>query len=340
MPAITSIVVIIAILTLTYQIFHPFFLVLITAAIFSIFLNPLFERLRRFLPYPTLAAMTTLIIFLCFILIPLGLLLTNVVDEAKGLMVIIADNPTVVDDLQTSILQLLRQSGLPVQDLGIDLQTEVVTFLTTFIHNIGTSLLSTGSFFLNVLFVLLTTFFFFLQKTRIRTYILQLHIIPTHYFTEFEQRTISLVNGLVRGNLLVALVQMLIGIIGFSVFSVPAPFLLAILYGIFSLVPNIGVLIIWLPMALILFISQGLVLTLLFLAWFITTNIFVDNFIAPRILGSQTNLHQLLIMFAVIGGLRQFGALGIVLGPVIVALAFVAIEMYKELVKAAVTSPE
>lgn len=126
---------------------------------------------------------------------------------------------------------------------------------------------------------------------------------------------------------------MAIGMTGFLVFNVPAPILLGVVYRLLSLVPSIGVLLVWVPIAIVLFVNHGLFLTLLFISWFVLTNLAVDNLITPKIIGHHTKLHQLLIMFSVIGGIQQFGFIGIVLGPVIVALAFVVVAMYNELVE-------
>ena len=136
-----------------------------------------------------------------------------------------------------------------------------------------------------------------------------------------------------RGNLLVVLIQIAIGTIGFFMFGVSTPILLGVLYGLFSLLPGIGVLMVWLPISIILFLSNGLFFAILFALWFVLSNLAMDNLVAPKIIGGKTKLHQLLIMFSVIGGISQFGFIGIFIGPVIVALGFVAGSMYKELVE-------
>ena len=55
----------------------------------------------------------------------------------------------------------------------------------------------------------------------------------------------------------------------------------------------------------------------------------IDNFLRPKLVGGRTRLHELLIFFAVLGGLQVFGVLGIVLGPVVLALAMSLIEVFR-----------
>jgi predicted PurR-regulated permease PerM len=56
----------------------------------------------------------------------------------------------------------------------------------------------------------------------------------------------------------------------------------------------------------------------------------IDNFLSPRLVGRRARLHELLIFFAVLGGLEVFGVLGLVLGPVIVAVTLALIEMMRQ----------
>ena len=252
--------------------------------------------------------------------------------EARVLVKTLQENPTLLDDIGNLVSEKAQYYGLPKEVTQFNLQDEAVVLLKTIIRNIGSSLLYAGSVLLNTFFVLIVTYFFLTQKKRIHSYIISIHIIPRHYFIQFQERIIELVNGVVRGNLLAVVIQIVVGLLGFLMFSLPAPILLGVLYGLLSLVPAVGVALVWIPVSIIVLINHGLFATILFILWFVLTNLAIDNFVSPKIIGSQAKLHQLLIMFSVIGGVQQFGLIGIVLGPVIIALALVAIDMYNELV--------
>ncbi len=280
---------------------------------------------------PLAAALSLFLLLLC-ILLPVSFILGSVVKEARSLVDMLQEKPTLLSDIQKAITEQLQSYGLQIDTAQLNLQEEAVGLLKGVIQNIGSHLLYAGSIFLNTFFVLITTFFFLIQKKRISTYLMNIQIVPENYFIQIQMRILELVNGVVRGNLLVVALQIIIGIIGFLIFGVSAPILLGVLYGLLSLLPTIGVALVWIPVAIILFISHGLLIAILFILWFVLTNLAVDNFIAPKIIGSQTKLHQLLIMFSVVGGVQQFGLIGVVLGPVVVALGFVAIGMYKELI--------
>ncbi|TSC86064.1 MAG: hypothetical protein G01um10147_1002 [Microgenomates group bacterium Gr01-1014_7] len=332
LPGVATTALIFLILYLSYLVLKPFLYVFTVAFIFSIFLNPVYEWFVVRMREKALAAALSLLLLLFCILLPILFILVNIVQEARGLLGILQEHPTLLNDIQNGVEKQLQSYGLTIDTAQFRLQEEAAGLLKILMQNIGSSLLYGGSIILNIFFVLITTFFLLIQKKRIHTYLINLQVIPQQYFIRLQMRIVGLVNGIVRGNLLVVALQIVIGITGFAVFGLPAPILLGLLYGLLSLLPVIGVLLVWVPVATALFISHGLFSAILFIAWFVLTNLAMDNFIAPKIIGSQTKLHQLLIMFSVVGGTAQFGFIGIVLGPVIVALAFVAIGMYKELV--------
>ena len=55
----------------------------------------------------------------------------------------------------------------------------------------------------------------------------------------------------------------------------------------------------------------------------------IDNFLRPKLVGVRTKLHELLIFFAVLGGLQVFGVLGIVLGPVVLAITLALVDVFR-----------
>ncbi|MBI2049526.1 AI-2E family transporter [Candidatus Roizmanbacteria bacterium] len=335
LPSITTSAVILLILYLSFLVLKPLLFVILISTVFSIFLNPVYEWLFLHLKRRALSAFISIFLLLLCIIFPVLLISGGIAEEARTLIDNLQKNPTLLNDIRNYIIEKAKYYGLPSEVTQFNLQDEAVTLLTTIVRNIGSSIVYAGSAILNTFFVLIITFFFLIHKKNINSYLMRIQLIPKEYFIQFQNRIIELVNGIVRGNLLIAVMQSAIGMLGFLMFGLPTPILLGVAYGLLSLIPAIGVALVWVPIAIILFINQGSSVTILFILWFTLTNLAMDNFVSPRIIGRHTKLHQLLIMFAVIGGVAQFGIIGIVLGPVIIALAFVAIGMYNELLKEA-----
>jgi predicted PurR-regulated permease PerM len=96
-----------------------------------------------------------------------------------------------------------------------------------------------------------------------------------------------------------------------------------------SMVPMLGAFIVWVPAAIYLALSGHYVKALMLAAWGTLVIGMIDNFLRPKLVGSRTRLHELLIFFSVLGGLNVFGVLGVVLGPVVMALTLSLIDVYR-----------
>jgi hypothetical protein len=90
-----------------------------------------------------------------------------------------------------------------------------------------------------------------------------------------------------------------------------------------------GAFLVWVPAAIYLALTGSYVEAIVLVAWGILVIGSIDNFLSPRLVGRRARLHELLIFFAVLGGLEVFGVLGVVLGPVTVAITLALIEMVR-----------
>jgi predicted PurR-regulated permease PerM len=84
------------------------------------------------------------------------------------------------------------------------------------------------------------------------------------------------------------------------------------------------------PAAIYLALTGAYIKAVILVAWGALVISSIDNFLSPRLVGRRARLHELLIFFAVLGGLQVFGVLGIVLGPVVVAVTLALIEMMRQ----------
>lgn len=130
----------------------------------------------------------------------------------------------------------------------------------------------------------------------------------------------------VFGNVLVALVQGIIGGISFGLLGIPAAALWGTIMAVMAMIPMIGPPIVWIPAAIYL-AATGQMVKALILAGIggliIGT---VDNFIRAIFVGGRARVHSLVVFLSVLGGVLVFGAAGIVVGPVLFVLALIAIE--------------
>ncbi len=138
------------------------------------------------------------------------------------------------------------------------------------------------------------------------------------------EKFINVIQATIKGGLIVALLQGLVGGIVFWCLGIHAALLWGVAMGIFSLLPAVGTGIIWVPVALYLLVTgsvwQGVVLV--FCGLFVIG--MIDNLLRPILVGRNARLPDYVVLITTLGGLELFGFNGLVIGPVIAAL-FIAV---------------
>ena len=133
----------------------------------------------------------------------------------------------------------------------------------------------------------------------------------------------------VYGYLLTGLIQGVIGGIIFAIAGMKAFVVLGTLTFFMSMVPVVGAAGVWVPVFIWLFLQGETAHALVVLVGgsaFISS---IDNFLKPIIIQGRTKIHPLLIFFSLFGGIKLFGPLGILFGPVITALLIATIDLYR-----------
>jgi predicted PurR-regulated permease PerM len=141
------------------------------------------------------------------------------------------------------------------------------------------------------------------------------------------RRTHEVIFAAVYGHVFVAMVQGLLGGLAFWVLGVPTPAVWGVLMGGLSLIPMIGPAFVWIPAGAVLIASGATlrgVLLLLFGALVIST---IDNVIRAVLVSGRARVHPLVVFFGVLGGVLMFGAVGILVGPVLIVAAAALMEM-------------
>jgi predicted PurR-regulated permease PerM len=132
------------------------------------------------------------------------------------------------------------------------------------------------------------------------------------------------------GKVVMACIQGGLGGLIFWWLGLPAPALWGFVMALLSVLPVLGAFVIWVPAAISLLIEGDWGRALVLTGWGVLIVHPVDNFLGPVLVGTKLRLHTLLIFFSVIGGLAAFGASGIVLGPVTIAVAVSLFEIRRQ----------
>jgi predicted PurR-regulated permease PerM len=186
------------------------------------------------------------------------------------------------------------------------------------------------------LFVMFFTLFYFLKDGPIFLRKVSNYLsMQKKKYAEIVKRLKEVTHAIIYGNMLVALIQGVLGAIGFLVFGISSPLFWGMAMAFLALIPYLGTGLIWGPAALIIFLdgifqnSNLLVykgVGLFFYGLIIVGGI--DNLIKPRLIGAKAKVHPALIMIGILGGIFLMGPIGIVAGPLILSLTAIIIEIY------------
>ena len=132
------------------------------------------------------------------------------------------------------------------------------------------------------------------------------------------------------GILAVAFAQGLLTGTAVAIVGVGSPLLLGIAAAVCSLIPFVGPALVWLPIAIFLFVKGHWWKGLFLLVWGAIAVGTADNIIRPMVVATRVKLHPLLLLFSLIGGVQQFGFLGVFIGPVVMSVILALVDMLRE----------
>ena len=177
-------------------------------------------------------------------------------------------------------------------------------------------------FLLGFVFLIFVLFFLFRDGQKLGTRLVDFLPMPREQAHSLIKRTEEVLGGCVYGVLMVAAVQGTLGGIAFWALGLPSPVTWGLVMTLFCTLPIVGAWVVWVPASIGLAINEhyAKAIILAIVGQFVISSI--DGFLRPILVGQRAKLHELVIFFSVLGGLKYFGLLGILLGPIVMSLAW------------------
>jgi predicted PurR-regulated permease PerM len=133
----------------------------------------------------------------------------------------------------------------------------------------------------------------------------------------------------VYGTIAVGIVQGFLGGLIFWWLGLRAPLLWGTVMALLAIVPVLGAFVVWLPATLLLAFEGSWGRALILAAWGGIVMSLIDNWLYPVLVGKRLRIHTVAVFVAIVGGLILFGAAGLILGPVILAVAVALVEVWR-----------
>lgn len=323
--------ILIGVTVLAFFIAKPFLVPFLVAAILAHLFQPVYRNILRITKdRKGISSAATCLLIALIIIVPLIFVSALVVNEVKGVISGLSDNSAgfgeIIGVINSKLSQIPFVKNLNPQKY---ITSEgIVSTIKSFSQNTLSILQSTYRGIVHFIFVAFVMFFslfyLFIDGNRLAKAVMKLSPLKDKYEEILLQKFSSIVRATLKGTTLIAILQGTLGGVLFWAMGVASPVLLGILMTVSSVIPSIGSGLVWLPVGIIMIIlgnyAAGLII-LLVGALFIST---IDNFIRPKLVGRDTQMHPLMILFSTLGGLALFGISGFIVGPIVMSL-FVAL---------------
>ncbi len=319
-------------------VFWPFVYVLVLAVIFSVVCWPIHQRIARvFGRYPGLAALLTTLLVVVFILTPLLLLGGQIFVEARQLYLTLTEGSSreAVLNIFQGATGNIQQVFPEIDNLSLNFDQYLKQGVTWLVQNLGAIFSNLAGILMNFFLFLLS--FYYLLKDGEGLKKIALEVSP---LSDGESETILnklelAINSVVRGNLVIALIQGVLTSGGLAIFGVPNPVLWGMMAAITALIPGVGTSLVIIPSIVYLFLTGQNLPAIGLLIWGVLGVGLIDNFLGPKLVGRGMKLHPLLVILSVLGGAAFFGPVGFLLGPLTLSLFFALFDIYFSLLKKA-----
>jgi predicted PurR-regulated permease PerM len=328
-------VLVLSISALFLDMIRQFLMPMFMAGIFSAMLRPTHRWLTcKVGGRHNLASILVLLGMIILVLAPLSLLIGVVVSQALSVSQSVTPWVQTFINEPTSLSTYLEKLPfydqiLPYRAVIIERAGQVVGNISTFLIN---SLSSVTKLTVNAVFssvIMLYVMFYFLTMGEILLTKI-LYFLPLHDRDErlLLRRFTSVTKATLKGTLIIGALQGSICGIAFALAGIQGPVFWGTIMAVMSIIPAFGTAIVWGPALIILllkgnFVGVGI---LGVLCGGVAGNL--DNLIRPRLVGKDTEMHDLFVLFGTLGGISMFGILGIIIGPIVAALFITIWEIY------------
>jgi predicted PurR-regulated permease PerM len=325
-------------LYLCYLLFQPFLTPLLAAAVIAIVFFPVHARMHLVFRKPSVAALMSTILVMLIIIIPAILIFAAVTKEVSGLVALIDTKSTESGGLSPYVSHLIERPlnwlgqyiDLSQFNLGETLRSRLEGLSRFLLAQLANIVGGVTSFAVDAVITIFTLFFLFREGRSVRRRLAAILPLTADQVEKLFSGIENTIIGTVYGGLVVAAVQgALIGI-ALWVFGIHSPVMWGVVAAFFALLPLVGTAVVWVPAAIYLLATGHWAQAVILAGWGVGVVGTIDNVLRPLLISGRVQMHTLLIFFAVFGGVNVFGILGLVIGPVIIAVTSTLLKMLRD----------
>lgn len=328
-------------LLLILKLFWAFLSAIILAMLIVSVFYPLYAKVKAlFRNREILASLCVTFFILITLIIPMSWFIGTLSNEAyefynkssdrvslSKLKQIVKDDPVWAERFK----KINNMTGLEItpetiEDLASSIGKNVGLFLYDQVRSIASNLLN---FLIQFFLMGLTLYYLFKDGARLKQYFFELLPVPEDHLEKLTHKFHEMGRAIVVGNGLSGIVQGILGGLGFYFFGLDSPFLWGTVICFMAFLPIIGASSVFIPTTIILFLNGNSGLGLGYLIYNLSYSSVIEYLVKPRLIGQGMQMNALLVFIGIIGGIKVFGILGIVYGPLIITVFLTLAEIYR-----------
>jgi predicted PurR-regulated permease PerM len=338
-PKLILIAFLIGVLYLFYFVIRPFLNDIFISILITLVFYPVFKTfLRIFRGHRIPAGLATMLLVMLGFLIPIALLSGVITQQSFDLV------QSLTQGLQQGTLKKTLEGQIDVLNRGLKRLSfhgysielwkhvgELLKSLSDFIYQQMTGLAKGFlGLLLDSIIILFISFFLIIDGEKFLQEIKIISPLEDAHYDRIMQQLERTIKATLKGSIIVAFVQGLLGGIGFWIFGIPSAAFWGVCMVFSSVVPLVGTSIIWIPAVLYLALTSSFWMAIGMALWGTLIISGADNILRPTLLKGAANLHPLMTFLSVLGGIMYFGFLGFILGPVVLSFLMTLFEIYKQ----------
>lgn len=312
---------------LVWEMVTPFVSALALSAIIVTICYPLYERILKKTPWgnESIAALLTTLLVLLIVIIPLFVITSALVNEAVSVYKIVNAEQTGFEDSLIA-LELAVQQFFPGFELNA---TEYLRQAAAWLAlNLGAIFAGTASTIFLFFIAILGSFYLFRDGRSFTKSLVRISPLPDDQDEVIINRLARAVRSVATGTVLVALIQGTLTGFGLWLFDFERAILWGVIASFGALIPSVGTTIVFIPAVVYLLFNGAYLYAVGLTIWGVLAVGLIDNILGPYLMSRGNKLHPFLILLAVLGGISVFGPIGFIVGPVLVSLFMVLLELY------------
>ncbi len=314
---------------IAWQMLAPFVSALALSAIIVTICYPLYVKILRLVPRhnASIAALLTTIIVLLVVIFPFFFIVSSLVNEAIAVYNAVTSGSIGFESTLATIENTVSHYAPGVELNLIEYIKQATAWLA---GNVGAIFAGTASTVFSFFIAMIGSFYLFRDGQQLTHRLVEISPLPNEQDELILHRLAQAVRSVATGTISVAIVQGVLTSIGLSIFGFERAVLWGTMAAFGALIPSVGTSIVLVPSVIYLVVTAHYGSAIGLSIWGMFAVGLIDNLLGPYLISRGNTLHPFVVLIAVLGGVAVFGPIGFIVGPVVISLLMVLLELYSK----------